>query len=576
MNREALLKELRALLDSIQVYKNLSAEARTAEVREKNDATMKRIKEVEKDLADLDEIEAIEARSNTPINGEPPTGQISIEDQPIYRGNAALGRQMIDIAILTTPNSDGYAEARSRFDSMVKREKSLAEKRAAGTGGMVMATGQDGGLLLQGETSMDMLKNGFNNSEVLSRAANRDLGNSQFVELVGLDETSRADGSRGGGVRVYSDKELALMTQSKTKFDKIRLEPKRLTGMYFASDEILSNAPMLTGEMTELFNEEFAYKGQDLALNGSGAGEALGVMKAPCLVTVAAEAGQAAGTLLFNNLIKMKARMRRRSRRSLLWVANQDIEPSLYTLTLPIGTGGALMPAYIPSNNPADGVELPTGEDYVSTYLPVTDVQKLLHALREQCHPLYVPVVLAVMYGLRRGEALGIRWCDINFDTGAVFISKNYTTDGRNGVTYRKVKTKESARTIILSEGFLNDLKEIKANHERSGHIAEFVLESVVDKMPDPRGIVGKLNRFQKGNGLTVCRFHDLRHTFAALQRAAGTDLDTLKRMLGHAKIATTSEMYLSADDALKKAATCKIDELVFGSKDGKAVKVGP
>jgi len=357
MNKEALLKELRALLDSIQVYKNLSAEARTAEVREKNDATMKRVKEVEKDLADLDEIEAMEARSNAPINGEPPTGQISIEDQPIYRGNAALGRQMIDIAILTTPNSDGYGEARSRFDSMVKREKSLAEKRAAGTGGMVMATGQDGGLLLQGETSMDMLKNGFNNSEVLSRAANRDLGNSQFVELVGLDETSRADGSRGGGVRVYSDKELALMTQSKTKFDKIRLEPKRLTGMYFASDEILSNAPMLTGEMTELFNEEFAYKGQDLALNGSGAGEALGVMKAPCLVTVAAEAGQAAGTLLFNNLIKMKARMRRRSRRSLLWVGNQDIEPSLYTLTLPIGTGGALMPAYIPSNNPADGVD---------------------------------------------------------------------------------------------------------------------------------------------------------------------------------------------------------------------------
>jgi HK97 family phage major capsid protein len=203
---------------------------------------------------------------------------------------------------------------------------------------------------------MDMIKNGFGNSAVLSRAANRDLGNSQFVDIVGLDETSRANGSRGGGVRVYSDKELALMTQSKTKFDKIRLEPKRLTGMYFASDEILKNAPLLTGEMNELFSEEFAFKGQDLAINGSGAGEALGVMNAGCLVTVAAEAAQVADTIVFANLAKMKARVRLRNRNSLVWIANQDVEPQLYTLSLPVGTGGSVMPVYTPSTNQADGV----------------------------------------------------------------------------------------------------------------------------------------------------------------------------------------------------------------------------
>ena len=357
---DKLKKELRALLDKIKEYKGLDVEARTAERRNQNTADMARIAEIEADIKDLEAIEAIEQRSNqsinTPPNQEMRSG-IEVEDQPIYRGGCALGHQMVDIAILATPNSDGYSEARGRFDSMVKREKTLAEKRAAGTGGMVMAVGQDGGLLLQGETSMDMIKNGFNNSAVLSRAANRDLGASQFVELVGLDETSRADGSRGGGVRVYTDKELSLMTQSKTKFDKIRLEPKRLTGMYFASDEILQNAPMLQGEMTELFTEEFGFKGQDIAINGSGAGEGLGVMKAPCLVTVAAEAGQVATTIVFMNLVKMKARVRRRSKNSLLWIANQDIEPQLYGLSLPIGTGGVVMPAYIPANNAADGTD---------------------------------------------------------------------------------------------------------------------------------------------------------------------------------------------------------------------------
>jgi len=280
---------------------------------------------------------------------------VEVEDQPIYRGKWALGQQLIDIAAMNRPGGHDQ-DARSRFDQMVKREQILQERRAAGTGGMVAAVGQDGGLLLQGETAMVLIQNGFNNSAVLSRAAQRDLGILQFAEVIGLDETSRADGSRGGGVRVYTDKELALINQSKTKFDMIRLEPKRLTGLYYASNEILQSAPALTAEMESLFNEEFAFRGQDMAINGSGAGEALGIMKAPALVTIAKEVGQAAGTLVFENLVKMKARHRARNRNSLLWIANQDVEPALYTLVLPIGTGGSVIPAYVPSSDPTSEV----------------------------------------------------------------------------------------------------------------------------------------------------------------------------------------------------------------------------
>jgi len=366
MNLAAMLKRKKELLVAIRAFMDLTAEARTKEARGLKDADVVELKQLELDIVELQEFEELEARQLENTNGDAPTGDgdsnpdfrdADVQDQKIYRGNAPLGAQMVDIA--TMSKREGGAaeqEARGRFDSMIKREKVIAEKRAAGTGGHVEAVGEDGGFLLQGETSIDLITNGFNNSAILSRAANRDIGMSQFVELVGIDETSRVNGSRGGGVRVYTDKELALMTQSKTKFEKIRIEPKRLTGMYFASDEILNNAPILQGEMAELFDMEFAFKGQDLAINGSGAGEAMGVLTAPALVTVAKEAAQPAKTIVFQNLVNMKARIRTRNRASVIWVANQDIEPQLYTLSLPVGTGGSVMPVYVPSQDPTSEV----------------------------------------------------------------------------------------------------------------------------------------------------------------------------------------------------------------------------
>lgn len=354
---EKLLKELRELLANIKEYKSLDYEERTPERRDQNKADMLRIAEIEADIEELKEIEAIEARNNESINTRPETefNHVTVEDQPIYRGSCALGQQMVDIAAMTI-NGDGATEARSRFEQLVNREKVLAEKRAAGTGGHIVAIGSDGGFLLQGETSTEMVTNGFNNSEILRRTAQRNIGTSQFVELIGVDETSRATGSRGGGVRVYTDAELDALTQSKTKFKKTRIEPKRLTGMYFASNEILTNAPLLQGEMSELFNEEFAFKGQDLVIHGSGVGEALGLLNAGALVTQAKESGQTTATIVFENIIKMKSRIRMRNRNSLIWLANQDTEPQYYQLSLPVGTGGSVMPIYIPNQDATSGI----------------------------------------------------------------------------------------------------------------------------------------------------------------------------------------------------------------------------
>lgn len=286
-----------------------------------------------------------------PVDGD---GRVTVEDQPIYRGSkaSALGQQLLDIRAMATPggkiSDKDRRAAESRLEQTEKRNETLLieaakkEGRAAATGGFTLAG--EGGFFLQGETSVDLLTHGFNNSEILPKTASRTLGAaSQFVEIIGIDEKSRATGSRGGGIRVYTNKELGEFTGSKTDFSKVRIEPSKLTGLYYASGEMIRNVTFLGQEMRQLFGDEFAFKCQDLAYRGAGVGEALGALKANCLVTVAKETGQKAKTVLTTNLSKMWARLRGRNP---VWFINQDVNPALDELSIPVGTG-ALEPRFV-------------------------------------------------------------------------------------------------------------------------------------------------------------------------------------------------------------------------------------
>jgi len=282
---------------------------------------------------------------------------ITAPDAPVYRGSPAtqLGMQLSDIRTLSKTDSFSPAEvraARSRMEQTQKRneekrqEKAKKEERAAATGGHTVAVSSDGGLFLQGETAVDLVTNGFNNSEIIPRTSGRTLdAGTQFVKIYGIDETSRVTGSRGGGVRVYTNKELGEFTASKTKFKEIRIEPTKLTGLYYASGEVIRNVTFLGQEMRQLFGEEFAFKCQDLSIRGTGAGEALGILNSGCLVSVAKETGQTAKTVLMKNLSKMWARYRGMTRNA-AWFINRDVTPELDQLSITAGTA-ALEPRFV-------------------------------------------------------------------------------------------------------------------------------------------------------------------------------------------------------------------------------------
>ena len=218
--------------------------------------------------------------------------------------------------------------------------------------------------------------------------------------------------------------------------------------------------------------------------------------------------------------------------------------------------------AEMAAKNVSKGAEIKEDEQKfeVKVY-SADDLKRLILLLREQEHFLYPPVLLASMRGLRRGECLGLRWADIDFDNGIAHIKNNYVIVNKKEY-HRKVKTKESERLINMDGVVAGELKAYKDRVLKSGCIPIYVSE-IDGNLPNPTHISRQLKSFQKANNLPLCRFHDLRHTFAVLQLEYGTDLDTLKRLMGHSKVGITSDTYLHQNNTLIKQASQKLDNII-------------
>ena len=228
--------------------------------------------------------------------------------------------------------------------------------------------------------------------------------------------------------------------------------------------------------------------------------------------------------------------------------------------TLHAALNYAVLTELIPKNISVGATIREDAEKFKVSVYDAKNLSKLLVMLKEQKHHIYPFVLLASMRGLRRGECLGLRWKDVDLKNGIAHIVNNHIKVGKTRYD-RTVKTKESERTISIKGFLTEELKEIKS--WSPGRIAKYVCEHN-GKLPDPSHVSRSLKSFQEANKLPVCRFHDLRHTFAMLQIEQGTDLDTLKRLLGHSKISITSDLYLHENINLIEKASTSLDNLVF------------
>jgi HK97 family phage major capsid protein len=224
-------------------------------------------------------------------------------------------------------------------------EKLLRIQAATGASEGVPA---DGGFLVQQDYNATLLKGLFDVSMIAARCNRLPISpNSNGIKLPLIDETSRANGSRWGGVQAYWAAEAATVTASRPKFRQAELSLHKLFGLCYVTDELLQDAPALGAVLEQAFREELAFKLDDAIFRGTGAGQPLGILNSGALVTVAKESGQAADTVLYENLVKMFSRMPARNRRNAVWFVNQEIEPQLFTMSLSVGTGGA--PIFLPA-----------------------------------------------------------------------------------------------------------------------------------------------------------------------------------------------------------------------------------
>lgn len=185
----------------------------------------------------------------------------------------------------------------------------------------------------------------YEGGEVLSRCDVRTIGGNS-ITYNRFDETSRADSSRQGGVLGYWVDEGTAPTASNTKLDKLELKLRKVGAFGVMTDELLSDAVALGGELEQAFARELIFQVENKIWRGNGSSAPLGFMNGACLVSVAKETNQAAATINTKNLSKMWARLPASSKKSAVWFVNVDCEPQLDELTLPAGTAG-LQPRFV-------------------------------------------------------------------------------------------------------------------------------------------------------------------------------------------------------------------------------------
>jgi integrase len=223
------------------------------------------------------------------------------------------------------------------------------------------------------------------------------------------------------------------------------------------------------------------------------------------------------------------------------------------------------------TRNPTDGVKphkTPQGTAKKSEALDPVQVQALLSAASEdRREALYV---VALHTGLRRGEALGLLWEDVDLEEATLSVKRSLDVDG----TLKRPKNPASRRTLRLTSRALAALKahKVRQNGERlkAGEAWEdynLVFPNTIGKPMNAGNFYRR--EFQPlleraGLASEDFTFHSLRHTFATTLAAKGVHPSTAQKMLGHSDIRMTLAIYTHATDEMQEVATAAL-ESAFG-----------
>lgn len=231
--------------------------------------------------------------------------------------------------------------------------------------------GADGGFLVKEEFVGDMMKKAEEKSQIWAKGRNMQMkGNTATIP--GVDEKSRADGSRHGGISVNWVAEGGAGTYTQPTFRAVDIKLQKIMGLVKVTNEIITDAPLLSSWIQGALPAEMAFEKDRAAFSGNGIGKPLGIMNSGALVAVAKESGQTNLTIVYENVVKMWSRMPVRHRNSAVWYITPEAESQLMLMTLVVGTGG--VPVYTP---PGGASVAPYGTLFGRPVIPIEQAETL-------------------------------------------------------------------------------------------------------------------------------------------------------------------------------------------------------
>ena len=209
--------------------------------------------------------------------------------------------------------------------------------------------------------------------------------------------------------------------------------------------------------------------------------------------------------------------------------------------------------------NPADKVDRPKANRFVGSFYDSDEVQKLFEAAKGS--KLEIPIFLGAFYGLRRSEAIGLKWDAIDFQNDTITIRHTVTScciDGKKIQEARDTtKTKSSMRTLPLVPIFKELLLEKKGQQTEYQRVCgksydkrylDYICVDEMGTLISPNYLTDSFPKLLEKNGLRRIRYHDLRHSCASLLLANGVPMKQIQEWLGHSDFSITANVYAHLD----------------------------
>jgi integrase len=210
-------------------------------------------------------------------------------------------------------------------------------------------------------------------------------------------------------------------------------------------------------------------------------------------------------------------------------------------------------------------VKRPKAERFTGKFLKQSETVELFEAVKG--HKLELGVIFGAFYGLRRSEAIGLRWESINFEANTITIEHTVTettVDGKKVIIAGDTtKTKSSFRTLPLIPAIRTKLLEVQAEQERNRKLCgksynkregDYIYTDALGNRMKPDYLSSEFPKFMERNGFRRIRYHDLRHSCASLLLANGVSLKQIQDWLGHSDFAITANIYAHLDFSSKQA----------------------